>query len=132
MLNEILRSLRNRSFVIDSFEKADAACRKERAHRPLEQLPLPIWLWSRGFVICEEQVADQGEDFCLAVRKQERILVGVFDGCGGSGARVYTALGNRTGAYVASRALAVSVRKWFYQPYSDGKNKKLKEFIACK
>ncbi len=66
-----------------------------------------------GFIICHEQVAGQGEDFFAYERNEKMVLMGVFDGCGGSGAKVYPEFGNHTGAYVASRALAGAVKGWF-------------------
>ena len=40
-------------------------------------------------------------------------LVGVFDGCGGLGSRVYAELDGRTGAYIAARIASGAVYDWF-------------------
>ncbi|MBQ1378366.1 MAG: hypothetical protein IIY77_10380, partial [Lachnospiraceae bacterium] len=40
-------------------------------------------------------------------------LVSVFDGCGGAGARKYERYGMKTGAYMASRAIAGAAKDWF-------------------
>lgn len=40
-------------------------------------------------------------------------MLGVFDGCGGLGARRYEKLDNRTGAYIASRVAGKTALEWF-------------------
>lgn len=65
------------------------------------------------FIICREQVEEKGEDFYLAQKNAEYLLLGVFDGCGGSGAKVYPQFDGQTGARVASRTLAEAVKEWF-------------------
>ena len=64
-------------------------------------------------LICREQVMQKGEDFYQIQKESSRLLMGVFDGCGGSGAKVYPQFGNQTGARVASRTLAEAVKEWF-------------------
>ena len=64
-------------------------------------------------LICREQVTQKGEDFYLMQKDGSQLLMGVFDGCGGSGAKVYSQFGNQTGARVASRTLAKAVKEWF-------------------
>ena len=66
-------------------------------------------------VICQEQIKGKGEDFFLFEVDEDRLIMGVFDGCGGSGARIYPAFDGRTGAKVASRALAGAVKLWFQE-----------------
>lgn len=64
-------------------------------------------------LICREQVTQKGEDFYLMQKDGSQLLMGVFDGCGGSGAKVYSQFGNQTGARVASRTLARAAKEWF-------------------
>ena len=68
------------------------------------------------FSFSEESKPDRGEDnFCCAMHVKKGIaMVGVFDGCGGSGAQCYREAGNRTGAYLASRIVSGAVYDWFY------------------
>lgn len=70
-------------------------------------------------VINQEQIRGKGEDFFLFEEDQRKLVMGVFDGCGGSGARVYPAFKGFTGAKVAARALAAAVKIWF-QDYMEG------------
>lgn len=44
---------------------------------------------------------------------REKGIIGVFDGSGGSGAKVYPFFEGYSGAYVASRVLAEVSRRWF-------------------
>lgn len=67
----------------------------------------------RTLVICQAQDAGKGEDSCLAVRNGKRVFLGAFDGCGGSGAKVYSSFGGHTGAWAASRAATLAARDWF-------------------
>lgn len=67
----------------------------------------------RTLVLCREMDEGRGEDSCLAVRDGERLFLGAFDGCGGSGAKVYPAFGGHTGAWAASRAATLAARDWF-------------------
>lgn len=64
-------------------------------------------------LICREQAEQKGEDFYLVQKSGRRLLMGVFDGCGGSGAKVYPQFESQTGARVASRTLAKAVQEWF-------------------
>ena len=66
----------------------------------------------RMLALCRAQVEGCGEDACLAARDGDRVFVGAFDGCGGSGAKVYPAFGGHTGAWAASRAAALAARGW--------------------
>lgn len=87
----------------------------------------PLTAAADGFVICQEQVPGKGEDFFLYERRPEAVLMAVFDGSGGSGARVYPEFGNHTGAYVASRVLAEAVKLWF-----DCESKRIQRRLAGK
>ncbi len=65
------------------------------------------------FSVNGEMVKDNGEDsFCFATDKDNSI-VGVFDGCGGAGAKKYGRYSLKSGAYIASRAVCGSVKCWF-------------------
>lgn len=64
-------------------------------------------------LLCREQVEQKGEDFYLVQKDSSQLLMGVFDGCGGSGAKVYPQFASQTGARVASRTLAEAVKEWF-------------------
>ena len=65
------------------------------------------------FHVCEEKIPGEGEDsFCYATH-EDGVLLGVFDGCGGSGAKRYPVFQEKTGAYLGSRAAAGAVQTWF-------------------
>ena len=65
------------------------------------------------FVVSGEMVASKGEDsFSHSINERYGFL-GVFDGCGGIGSRTYTNLGNKTGAYIASRITSNMAYEWF-------------------
>lgn len=87
------------------------------------------------FSVRGEQVIGKGEDSYLIYLNECGGIIGVFDGCGGSGARKYPAFDGHTGAYVASRILAEETYYWFKAEQSrmglDIKNEKkvLKENI---
>lgn len=83
---------------------------------------LPDLLLKQGFLFCQEQKKGLGEDFCLAEYREDQLLIGVFDGCGGSGARIYPKLEGHTGAYVASRAATRAVKRWFRKQKEDQEN----------
>lgn len=65
-----------------------------------------------GFIVSGEMIPERGEDAsCLMIAPEsasKRVIFGVFDGCGGLGARRYPSEDNKTGAYIAAR-LAASV-----------------------
>ena len=73
----------------------------------------------RTLVICQARNKGNGEDFCLSLQHEGRVFFGAFDGCGGSGARVYPSFGGHTGAWVASRAASVAAREWFLEKEAD-------------
>lgn len=65
------------------------------------------------FYVAGEAIPENGEDsFCIDMR-DDRALVAVFDGCGGIGAQRYQSYCEKTGAYMASRAVAGAAEKWF-------------------
>lgn len=65
------------------------------------------------FSFCGEKKPDNGEDSFVYALNEKRALVGVFDGCGGSGASQYAAAKGKTGAYLASRATSAAWMEWF-------------------
>ncbi len=54
-----------------------------------------------------------GEDAYVYALSKGASMAGVFDGCGGTGARRYKNAGGRTGAYLASRVVSGATRDWF-------------------
>lgn len=65
--------------------------------------------------VATEKVPGNGEDAYVYALSDGKAMVGVFDGCGGSGARRYERAANKTGAYLASRVVAGATRDWFAQ-----------------
>lgn len=67
-----------------------------------------------SFSISVEKKKHNGEDSEKHSINRESALVGVFDGCGGAGAKLCTGKNlNKTEAYVASRATADAFEDWF-------------------
>lgn len=62
--------------------------------------------------ICKERIPNAGEDSYFYKTENEMALISVFDGCGGAGGKEYAALGGKTGAYIASRAVSGAVCNW--------------------
>lgn len=65
------------------------------------------------FSFCCEKKPGNGEDSFVYALNEGRAMLGVFDGCGGSGASQYAALKGKTGAYLASRAVSAAYLNWF-------------------
>lgn len=65
------------------------------------------------FSFSRERKPENGEDSFVFSLNQRRVMLGVFDGCGGSGASQFEKLKNKTGAYLASRAVSAAYRDWF-------------------
>lgn len=64
-------------------------------------------------MVSGEKIAGRGEDAYLLDRHlKKQVFLGVFDGCGGSGARIYPEFGEKTGAYIASRVAALATKRW--------------------
>lgn len=76
------------------------------------------------FVVQQEMIPGKGEDSYLLEVKEKEAAAGVFDGCGGSGARTYEYFENHTGAYIASRTLAYAAHCWFKEQYADPEKRK--------
>lgn len=83
---------------------------------------------------CGEKKKGAGEDrgiWGMAGDRRQGVYIGVFDGCGGSGAKQYTKYGNRTGAYMAAEAASSVFKSWFAGPYfrSGGDEEELKKAL---
>ena len=65
------------------------------------------------FVMCSDAYEGEGEDSYCCSYDEDAALIGVFDGCGGLGARQYDKYDNHTGAYMASRLVSGAVYDWF-------------------
>jgi serine/threonine protein phosphatase PrpC len=72
------------------------------------------------FFFCGEKKPGDGEDSYAYALHERGALLGVFDGCGGSGAAVYEGLQNKTGAYLAARAASAAWLRWFEGLDFDG------------
>lgn len=93
------------------------------------------------FRAVQEKIPENGEDsFCFEI-VEDSILLGTFDGCGGSGAKKYDAYRQKTGAYIGARAVAGAVQSWFRaqaaskERGNDGSSLKayiLKSLSVCK
>ena len=72
-----------------------------------------LQILSQKVVVEGELIVGKGEDSYLYLANEEMIVLGVFDGCGGSGARKYPAFGNHTGAYLGARIVSGVIHDWF-------------------
>lgn len=64
---------------------------------------------------CQENKPNNGEDSYVRSVNKQAGLVGVFDGCGGSGAKKYSKYSGKTGAFMASRVVCGATKDWFYE-----------------
>ena len=64
------------------------------------------------FQVSGEKRSGEGEDSYYYSCTKRQVVLAVFDGCGGSGARRYDRFQFHTGAYMASRTVAGAVRDW--------------------
>lgn len=72
-----------------------------------------LQLLSQRVIVEGELITGKGEDSYLYLANEEMIVLGVFDGCGGSGARKYPIFDNHTGAYLGSRIVSGVIHDWF-------------------
>ncbi len=80
-----------------------------------DQLPLTFLL-----SFCRDQIPGKGEDsFCYSFRDSAGIL-GVFDGCGGAGARTHDFYSGKTEAYMASRLCSGAFYDLFRSRFPEG------------
>ena len=70
-------------------------------------------LLSTHFLICNEKIPGNGEDCGLEAYTWQAGIMGVFDGCGGLGAKACAAISGKTEAYLASRAVGAAAKQWF-------------------
>ena len=70
-------------------------------------------LFSQSLFTAQDKVKDCGEDSYLIGFHENAGVCAVFDGLGGSGSRQYKEYGDKTGAYVASRAVSEELYNWF-------------------
>lgn len=63
--------------------------------------------------IYKEKNPYNGEDAYVYALNDCAVMVGVFDGCGGAGAKRHAKLQGKTGAYLASRIVSGTVKDWF-------------------
>lgn len=72
-----------------------------------------LQMLSQRVIVEGELITGKGEDSYLYLANEEMVVLGVFDGCGGSGARKYPVFGNHTGAYLGSRIVSGVIHDWF-------------------
>lgn len=72
-----------------------------------------------GIEVFKEKIPGNGEDSFLYMFTPNSGIVGVFDGCGGSGAKKYEKYQGKTGAYMASRVVSGATRDWFIGPSGE-------------
>lgn len=63
--------------------------------------------------VYKEKIPDNGEDAYLYSGNSSAVVIGVFDGCGGAGARRHAKLQGKTSAYAASRIVSGTIKDWF-------------------
>lgn len=73
----------------------------------------PRTLMNHMALISHAAVEGQCEDSYAYCFCEKYGMLGVFDGCGGLGARRYERLDNRTGAYIAARVAGRAALEWF-------------------
>lgn len=72
------------------------------------------------FFVNGEKKANLCEDSYAIGAHGDAVLLSVFDGCGGSGAKVYDTYGGHTGAYLASRIASGVTYDWFQNEEPQG------------
>ena len=86
------------------------------------------------FTVAEEMVKDNGEDCFYYDVIENSFIIASFDGCGGSGSKKYRNYSDKTGAYIASRAVCGGIKAWFCESNKDyGLNNYIHEALSvCK
>ncbi len=69
-----------------------------------------------------EKVRYLGEDSTFTAYREPLGVMGVFDGCGGIGAKKYPMSDNHSGAYLASKSAMNATEKWFSHIENFDKN----------
>lgn len=82
-----------------------------------------------GIEISKEKIENNGEDSYLYSFTPQSGIAGVFDGCGGSGAKRYEKYRNKTGAYMASRVTAGAAKDWFLERTAEKTPAALKDRV---
>lgn len=72
-----------------------------------------LQMLSQRVIVEGELIDGKGEDSYLYLANEEMVVLGIFDGCGGSGARKYPVFGNHTGAYLGARIVSGVIHDWF-------------------
>lgn len=86
--------------------------------------------YSGFFIICQDKIADNGEDSYVHNFNGNAGVISVFDGCGGSGGKRYEEYDNRTGAFIASRVASEKLNDWFNKWSVDTKKVKENSLIS--
>lgn len=73
----------------------------------------PRTLMNHMTLINRAALEGQCEDSYTCCFREKYGMMGVFDGCGGLGARRYEKMNDRTGAYIASRVAGRTTLEWF-------------------
>ncbi len=71
------------------------------------------YLLSSFFIVSGEMIDGKGEDSYSYEYTDKKGFIGVFDGCGGTGAKRYPIFNSHTGAFLASRIAAYTTQKWW-------------------
>lgn len=74
-------------------------------------------IYSQSFRISMEKKVNFGEDSYIYSFNDSAGIIGVFDGCGGSGGKTYSEFENKTGAYISSRIVSACILKWFNKQF---------------
>lgn len=90
---------------------------------------------SSFFVVSGEMIDGKGEDSYSYEYTDKKGFIGVFDGCGGIGAKRYPFFNSHTGAFLASRIVAYTTQKWWNVSSAENPNinmlyEKLRENIS--
>ena len=88
-----------------------------------------LQMLSQKVIVEGEMIAGKCEDSYLYLANEEMIVLGVFDGCGGSGARKYPVFGNHTGAYLGARIVCGVVHDWFDRYAAEIPEEKWLEYL---
>jgi len=79
------------------------------------------------FSVAKEMIPGNGEDSYYYQSEKDRFIIASLDGCGGSGSKKYEMLSGKTGAYIASRAVAGALESWFK---AAGKPEEIESYIG--
>lgn len=87
--------------------------------------------------VFQEKIPQNGEDSFLYIINGSQAIAGVFDGCGGSGAKKYEKYAGKTGAYMASRVVSGAARDWYLNCFENNEpfdavtfKGKIKEYLG--